>query len=222
VVHRYGAANAVAWIFGWGALVTDPFGLYEMRGINFTDLPPYVWAVVGAIVLVTSAAYHINAWASVRVNPTTVAAYIYLQPLLAFAFAPLILGERRTRHRQETRNTTGNMIYTCNPVETRCIASLLTARPISASRAFSAPRRRFSSACKSPVRNGRQAFAEDRRLQKVASRQTCGPRDAIGPLSSTFTRRARFVPTRFSRPGAGWAAKEITPQPSRITRKSCN
>jgi drug/metabolite transporter (DMT)-like permease len=94
VAHRYGAANAVAWIFGWGALVTVPFGLYEMRGINFTDLPPYVWAVVGAIVLVTSAAYHINAWASVRVNPTTVAAYIYLQPLLAFAFAPLILGER--------------------------------------------------------------------------------------------------------------------------------
>jgi drug/metabolite transporter (DMT)-like permease len=40
------------------------------------------------------AAYYLNAWALVRVSPSTVSAYIYLQPLIAFGLAPLFLGER--------------------------------------------------------------------------------------------------------------------------------
>ena len=34
-----------------------------------------------------------NAWALGRVAPSTVAIYIYLQPLIAFALAPVLLGE---------------------------------------------------------------------------------------------------------------------------------
>jgi drug/metabolite transporter (DMT)-like permease len=39
-------------------------------------------------------AYYLNAWALGRVAPSVVAIYIYMQPMLAFALAPLILGER--------------------------------------------------------------------------------------------------------------------------------
>lgn len=39
------------------------------------------------------AAYYLNAWALMRVAPSTVAVYIYLQPLIAFGLAPLVLGE---------------------------------------------------------------------------------------------------------------------------------
>jgi drug/metabolite transporter (DMT)-like permease len=42
----------------------------------------------------TVAAYYLNAWALTKVAPSTVATYIYLQPLIAFALASLILGER--------------------------------------------------------------------------------------------------------------------------------
>ena len=41
-----------------------------------------------------SGAYYLNAWALTKVSPSTVAIYIYLQPLIAFGFAPLLLGER--------------------------------------------------------------------------------------------------------------------------------
>ena len=38
-------------------------------------------------------AYYLNAWALARVPPSTVAVYVYLQPLIAFALAPLLLDE---------------------------------------------------------------------------------------------------------------------------------
>jgi drug/metabolite transporter (DMT)-like permease len=57
-----------------------------------------VWLAVGYIILVpTVGAYYLNAWALARVAPSTVAVYIYLQPLIAFALAPLVLGESGNR-----------------------------------------------------------------------------------------------------------------------------
>ena len=53
-----------------------------------------MWLAVLYIILApTVGAYYLNAWALARVSPSTVAVYIYLQPLIAFALAPLILGE---------------------------------------------------------------------------------------------------------------------------------
>ncbi len=52
------------------------------------------WVIVVYIVLIpTVGAYYLNAWALTRVAPSIVAIYIYLQPLLAFGLAPLVLGE---------------------------------------------------------------------------------------------------------------------------------
>ena len=44
-------------------------------------------------VLGTAAPYFLNAWALARVNPSTVAVFVYLQPLIGFAFAVIFLGE---------------------------------------------------------------------------------------------------------------------------------
>ena len=52
------------------------------------------WLATLYILLVpTVLAYYLNAWALSRVPPSTVAVYIYLQPLIAFALAPIMLGE---------------------------------------------------------------------------------------------------------------------------------
>ena len=51
-------------------------------------------AILYVILLPTAGAYYLNAWALARVPPSTVAVYIYLQPLIAFGLAPLFLGER--------------------------------------------------------------------------------------------------------------------------------
>ncbi|MCV5277342.1 DMT family transporter, partial [Escherichia coli] len=62
---------------------------------SFAALGWNVWLIVAYIVLVpTVGAYYLNAWALGRVAPSSVAIYIYLQPLISFAVAPLVLGER--------------------------------------------------------------------------------------------------------------------------------
>jgi drug/metabolite transporter (DMT)-like permease len=43
-------------------------------------------------------AYYLNAWALTKVTPSVVAVYIYLQPLIAFGLAPIVLGETPTGH----------------------------------------------------------------------------------------------------------------------------
>jgi drug/metabolite transporter (DMT)-like permease len=41
----------------------------------------------------TASPYLLNAWALARVNPSTVAVYVYLQPLIGFLLAVIFLGE---------------------------------------------------------------------------------------------------------------------------------
>lgn len=92
---RYGALNVITWIFLFGALVTVPVGAFALTNDNLQSVPAGVWlAVLYIIIVPTVGAYYLNAWALVRVAPSIVATYIYLQPLVAFGLAPLILGER--------------------------------------------------------------------------------------------------------------------------------
>jgi len=95
LVERYGALNVMAWIFLVGSLITIPVGIYSLQRENLAAITPTVWLFVGFIILFpTVIAYYLNAWALTRVPPSLVAIYIYLQPLIAFGFAPLFLGER--------------------------------------------------------------------------------------------------------------------------------
>ena len=92
--ERYGALNVITWIFLVGSVVTVPVGIYSLQQENLAAIGINVWAAVAFIILFpTVGAYYLNAWALTRVSPSTVAIYIYLQPLVAFGFAPLLLGE---------------------------------------------------------------------------------------------------------------------------------
>lgn len=93
VFRRYGALTAMTWLFAIGSLAAVPFGGYQFAQTDFAAVGLVVWLVLVYTVLVqTVGAYYLNAWALERVAPSTVAVYIYLQPLFAFALAPLILG----------------------------------------------------------------------------------------------------------------------------------
>jgi drug/metabolite transporter (DMT)-like permease len=93
VFRRYGALTAMTWVFAVGSLAAIPFGGYYLSQVNPQNVGWDVWLALIYIVLVpTVGAYYLNAWALERVTPSTVAAYIYLQPLFAFALAPLFLG----------------------------------------------------------------------------------------------------------------------------------
>ena len=92
---RYGALNVITWVFLISSIVTVPIGLFGWSGDHLNTLSAAVWLRIAYIIVVpTVGAYYLNAWALTRVSPSTVATYIYLQPLIAFGLAPLFLGER--------------------------------------------------------------------------------------------------------------------------------
>lgn len=91
---RYGALTVITWMFIFGSIITTPLGFYFTSSANLAGATTSVWLAVVYIILVpTVGAYYLNAWALARVAPSTVAVYIYLQPLIAAALAPLILPE---------------------------------------------------------------------------------------------------------------------------------
>jgi drug/metabolite transporter (DMT)-like permease len=93
--ERYGALNVITWIFLVGAVVTLPVGAYTLGGEHLEAMGMSIWlAVLFIILFPTVGAYYLNAWALTRVSPSVVAVYIYLQPLIAFGLAPLLLGEK--------------------------------------------------------------------------------------------------------------------------------
>jgi len=93
--ERYGALNVITWIFLVSAVMILPLGIYSLHGDDLGAIGWTAWLTIGLIIVFpTVGAYYLNAWALTEVSPSTVASYIYLQPLVAFGFAPFFLGER--------------------------------------------------------------------------------------------------------------------------------
>ena len=92
--RRYGALNVITWIFQIAALAAIPIAFYAWSAEGIRAVSSALFLAVAYIILVpTVGAYYLNSWAITRVPPSVVAVYIYLQPLLAFGLAPLVLGE---------------------------------------------------------------------------------------------------------------------------------
>jgi drug/metabolite transporter (DMT)-like permease len=95
--RRYGALQVITWIFLIGALLTLPLAGYAWATDDLQTVSAGAWVTVAYIIIIpTVGAYYLNSWAITRVSPSIVAIYIYLQPLLAFGLAPVVLGERLT------------------------------------------------------------------------------------------------------------------------------
>jgi drug/metabolite transporter (DMT)-like permease len=94
-VKRYGAFNVITWLFLVSAIITLPLAIYSWSTDSLQDVTGSAWlAIIYIVLLPTVFVYYLNAWALTKVAPTIVAIYIYLQPLVAFGLAPVILEER--------------------------------------------------------------------------------------------------------------------------------
>ena len=94
LVHSYGALTTTTWIFIVAIIPTAPIGVASTLHTSFANAHFSFWLATLYILLVpTVLAYYLNAWALGRVPPSTVAVYIYLQPLIVFVLAPIMLGE---------------------------------------------------------------------------------------------------------------------------------
>ncbi len=95
LVARYNPLSIITWFFIVASLFAAPIGAVRLAQVPLSEVGRSVWLAVLYVVLVpTVGAYYLNAWALARVPPSTVAVYVYLQPLIVFALAPLLLGEK--------------------------------------------------------------------------------------------------------------------------------
>jgi drug/metabolite transporter (DMT)-like permease len=94
VITRNGAFRSMMWVFIFASMICVPLGLISLSTINATEVNLEIWLLVLYIaVFATATPYLLNAWALARVNPSTVAVFIYLQPLIGFILAVIFLGE---------------------------------------------------------------------------------------------------------------------------------
>ena len=97
IVARNGALKSITWLFLFGGLICVPVGVFALREVDFGLVSIGAWLAIAALILFpTILAYYLNAWALARVAPSTVAVYIYLQPLIGFTTAVLFLDEQFT------------------------------------------------------------------------------------------------------------------------------
>ena len=95
VVTRNGAFRSMMWVFVFAAFICVPLGMWSFASVDTTVLTPTIWLLMFYLaVLSTAVPYLLNAWALGRVDPSTLAVFVYLQPLIGFMLAVIFLGER--------------------------------------------------------------------------------------------------------------------------------
>ncbi len=95
ILRRRSAIAVVAGAFRWAAVPVILVAVPDLLRFRPAALTPTAWwAIAGVILLSTVGAYALNAWALARTGPSTAAAFIYVQPLVAALLAAAVLGER--------------------------------------------------------------------------------------------------------------------------------
>jgi len=93
MMQKYKPITVLAHLFFIGFIIVLPLGYTEFFEINFYLLPfDIILKVLFVVLCTTCLAYFLNIYAISNLHPSTVAFYIYLQPLLATIFA-IILGK---------------------------------------------------------------------------------------------------------------------------------
>lgn len=94
ILTRNGAFRAMTWIFLFAAVVCVPIGAISMSSVDIPNVSTTIWlSVLYVAVVGTAVPYLLNAWALARVDPSTVAVFVYLQPVIGFMLAVIFLGE---------------------------------------------------------------------------------------------------------------------------------
>ena len=88
LMEKYDAFSFVNWIYLFGFIMVLPFGYDELQAFDYSNLPTdVVLKIVFVVVFSTFLTYLLNLLSMKELNPTTVAVFIYLQPLFASVFA---------------------------------------------------------------------------------------------------------------------------------------
>ena len=99
VATRYDALSLNTLLFSMGAVLMLPFTARDLVRTHWTALPPQAWWGIAFMVTLGSVvAYSIYAFALTELTATRVAAFNYLQPVIAAALGVWLLSEALTMH----------------------------------------------------------------------------------------------------------------------------
>lgn len=88
LMEKYNAFTFVKWIYTFGFLMVLPFGWNEFNAIHWHLMPTNIYLKTLFVVAIsTFLTYLLNLLSMKELNPSTVAVFIYLQPLFATIFA---------------------------------------------------------------------------------------------------------------------------------------
>lgn len=85
---KYHPFTFARWIYLIGFLMVLPFGFQEISEVQWQSLPVNIWIKIGFVVILsTFITYLFNLFALIKLKPTTVGIFIYLQPVVATIYA---------------------------------------------------------------------------------------------------------------------------------------
>ncbi|HRI04220.1 MAG TPA: DMT family transporter [Pyrinomonadaceae bacterium] len=94
-ITRNGTFRSMMWVFIFASIICIPLGAFSLSTLDLSAIDTNIWLISVYIAIgATAAPYLLNAWALSKVNPSTVAVFVYLQPLIGFGLAVLFLGEK--------------------------------------------------------------------------------------------------------------------------------
>ena len=88
LMDKYNAFTFVKWVYLIGFLMVLPFGWDEFEAVNWVLLPMDIyWKIGFVVVFSTFLTYLLNLLSMKELKPTTIAVFVYLQPVFATIFA---------------------------------------------------------------------------------------------------------------------------------------
>ena len=99
ILERYRSDVVTAMLLLYGSLYIAAAGLWQVDLAVLGSMPARAWGwAIFVILFPTVGAYLLNSYALKRVDSSTVALFIYIQPVIAAGLAAVLLGDRITIH----------------------------------------------------------------------------------------------------------------------------
>jgi drug/metabolite transporter (DMT)-like permease len=88
LMDKYNPYNFAKWIYLIGFIMVLPFGWSEFKAVNWVVMPLDIYLKIGFVVVFsTFLTYLLNLLSMKELKPTTIAVFVYLQPVFATIFA---------------------------------------------------------------------------------------------------------------------------------------
>lgn len=91
LIGRYTVVTFMKWIFLFSTIMSAPFAVSEVAGVDFTAIPAnWLWEMAYLIVMATFVAYFLIPLGQKLIRPTLVSMYSYAQPIIAISISIVI------------------------------------------------------------------------------------------------------------------------------------